>query len=100
MEDPNKRVYKGEGTVTFTCYYPYAKSIALYQDKTALPTVDFAQWKDVLPVTAPSATSIANYGQLPMPFQILFSVSSTEYPDGTDYDNIRGSLSLSTNTKK
>lgn len=100
MEDPNKRVYKGEGTVTFTCYYPYAKSVALYQDKTALPTVDFAQWKDVLPVAAPSATSIANYGQLPMPFQVLFSVSSTEYPDGTEYDNIRGSLSLSSNTKK
>ena len=26
FDENNQRVYKGEGSVEFTCYYPYAKS--------------------------------------------------------------------------
>lgn len=65
--DKARRVYKGEGQVTITCYYPYAKSREV--DPNDYP--DSAQWSMFYSSAAPS-TSIDNIGQLSMPIRIMF----------------------------
>ena len=38
-----RRIYKGEGTINFTCYYPYAKSRYIYLEDYATPVYDSDQ---------------------------------------------------------
>lgn len=68
------RVYKGEGTVTITCYYPYAKSCT-----PAEGHVDASQWASFVPSIAAGTSNINNEGHLPSPlkFQFTFSDGAT-----------------------
>ena len=81
--DKSRRVYKGEGQVTITCYYPYAKSREV--DATKYP--DSAQWSKFYSSAAPS-TDINNIGQLPMPIRVAFRVSNDSKYGAIGVDSI------------
>lgn len=52
-EDSNgkiKRIYKGEGTLNFTCYYPYARSRFNYLDEYTSVTIP--EWRDWIGTTS------------------------------------------------
>lgn len=97
-DSPRRRIYKGEGTVTITCYYPYAKSLyksqeeqrenLAYVDKETNETKyfyeDIEQWVNsaVLPETAAAlpeggdvSIQINNTGHMPMHFRMLLSAN-------------------------
>jgi hypothetical protein len=44
FEESGKRIYKGEGTLVFTCYFPYARSRYEYQEDYTTGTIP--EWCD------------------------------------------------------
>lgn len=80
------RVYKGEGSVQFVCYYPWARSVAT--NKANLEAVFGNGYKvtnqqlagsnitdtSVAVENYSSGFTINNYGQLPAPFKLYFEV--------------------------
>lgn len=58
FEENGKDVYKGEGSITFTCYYPFARS----ENKT--------------PNEIKPPQKVQNLGDLPAPVEMTFTVTS------------------------
>ena len=82
------RVYKGEGTIQFTAYYPYAKSTHLslkdsegnfYKEFQDANRVEWAE-ESGLPETSPSLSgatvTVENVGDLEMDWRALYSFDS------------------------
>lgn len=76
------RIYKGEGTVQFTAYYPYAKSVWL--SKAEIGTVDnIDDWFEAsrLPASAPKTSGISisgfNAGDLAADWVAFYPVTDT-----------------------
>lgn len=86
------RIYKGEGTIQFTAYYPYAKSTALFLGATNLASLENKnEWAAAsrLPQTAPTLTGssipVYNVGDLPMDWRARYvfpNVPTDIYMDG------------------
>lgn len=78
-----KRVYKGEGTIQFTCYYPFAR--CAFSDTVtkeslcgAYPNID--EWWDAARIEPGK-----NFGDIPVPFEMIISGSETNQ-NQTIYD--------------
>lgn len=113
-----KRIYKGEGNVQFTCYYPYATSVfktlneytgsengrPLYYNKN--------EWKEVSKmkenlngydylIEGGSEINLYNPGDLPANWNLIFSkqadgIQKLECKIGEDYSDIIGQLYIDT----
>lgn len=47
FDDNGERIYKGEGIIQFTCYYPFARSRFKYLDQYTISTVpEWANWME------------------------------------------------------
>ena len=74
------RVYKGEGTIQFTCYYPYAKSVALCS--ALIEASNKEEWRersglpDTAPITSGTNISIKNVGDIDMEWRAIYQVEN------------------------
>ena len=73
-EGDTNRLYKGEGTIQFTCYYPFARCRFMGKEKEELreefPNVD--EWWD-----AARIAKNVNFGDVPVPFKLTISGDDT-----------------------
>ena len=97
-ERDNPRVYKGEGSIQFTCYYPFARcrfdSTAGMDEsviKNVYPNLD--EWWDASKLEWGGTTE--NIGDIPVPFQFLITTETQgklnfniDKNDNTKYDTI------------
>lgn len=80
--DDSERVYKGEGTIQFVCYYPYARSVWKGLNQVPDTITNKNEWAAAsgIPATAPSTsgTSIAlkNPGDLETDINIITTATS------------------------
>lgn len=80
--DDSERVYKGEGTIQFVCYYPYARSVWKGLNLVPNTITNKTEWAAAsgIPATAPSTsgTSIAlkNPGDLETDINIITAATS------------------------
>lgn len=78
----SERVYKGEGTIQFVCYYPYARSVWKGLNQVPNTITNKTEWAAAsgIPATAPSTsgTSIAlkNPGDLETDINIITTATS------------------------
>lgn len=94
FNENNQRVYKGEGSVSFVCYFPYAKNtIRFYSQATGDRYANKAEWREAanLPASGTyplSGGSIAfnNCGDLPTDFKAYYAVNSTSFNLTVKYD--------------
>ena len=92
-----ERIYKGEGTLTFTAYYPFAKSIFKFLNEYDNKNKD--EWKEASGMKAEKGTydivsnngsiSVYNAGDLETDFILKFSLPV----DNTPIDDIKITLS-------
>ncbi len=86
-----QRVYKGEGRITFVCYYPYAYSkfntLAEYKDDNKNEWAAASRLPETGPVRRVDDLSttytFVNAGDVPMDFEMYYF-----FPDNTDKDSI------------
>ena len=86
------RVYKGEGTINFVAYYPFAKSVETWLNTTLQKKENVNEWKaeSKLPLTAPvtstsdieNTISIYNAGDLPMEWWVYIKKVGTSIKMG------------------
>lgn len=78
----SERIYKGEGTIQFVCYYPYARSVWKGLNQVPNTITNKTEWAAAsgIPATAPSTsgTSIAlkNPGDLETDINIITAATS------------------------
>ena len=85
-----ERIYKGEGTLTFTAYYPFAKSIFKFLNEYSDKNKD--EWKEASGMKAEKGTydtvsnngsiSVYNAGDLEADFILKFSLPVDNTPIG------------------
>ena len=85
-----ERIYKGEGTLTFTAYYPFAKSIFKFLNEYSNKNKD--EWKEASGMKAEKGTydivsnngsiSVYNAGDLETDFILKFSLPVDNTPIG------------------
>lgn len=84
------RVYRGEGAVQFVCYYPWARSVTLYEDdlvgvnaqqsaesgliKRDEEVVDGIKYNQF--ISGNQRIYVHNGGQMPCPFQFQFKITA------------------------
>lgn len=85
-----ERIYKGEGTLTFTAYYPFAKSVFKFLNEYGNKNKD--EWKEASGMKAEKGTydivsnngsiSVYNAGDLETDFILKFSLPADNTPIG------------------
>ena len=85
-----ERIYKGEGTLTFTAYYPFAKSVFKFLNEYGNKNKD--EWKEASGMKAEKGTydivsnngsiSVYNAGDLETDFILKFSLPDDNTPIG------------------
>ena len=121
FEDGNESYYNGEGNITFTCYFPYARSRYVWQEDYTPENIP--EWRDPSTQTAPyrnfdewvtashiphqgeygiynSTTQemkIYNAGDIDMPIKLWFNIywASVEAPFSVTISNNHRSLIIS-----
>lgn len=88
------RVYKGEGTINFVAYYPFAKSVAIWLNTALQEKENVDEWKaeSKLPSSQPATSitstsnprtlSIYNAGDLPMDWWAFIPKAGKDIPTG------------------
>lgn len=96
-EGKNKeRIYKGEGSVTFTCFYPYAKApYKILESYNSLNLGDINEWSEISGIltkneydlgaydkfsSGNNSWNIYNPGDKPSPIKITFTVEADTQP--------------------
>lgn len=86
----SERIYKGEGTIQFVCYYPYARSVWKGLNQVPNTITNKNEWAAAsgIPATAPSTsgTSIAlkNPGDLETDINIITTATSGTFQISND----------------
>lgn len=96
------RVYRGEGTVQFVCYYPWARSISRFKkdlidmgatEQQLAESGLLSEEKRAAEIFLAGALPCNNYGQMPTPFKFFFEVN----PDATTVTGNYAAISISQN---
>lgn len=92
FEENGKRVYKGEGTLTFTAYYPYAKSVHKYLNQfSGARYSNLKEWQESsgMKLTGDgydgtlSPIKVVNVGDVEVAPRIYYPISETKILDIT-----------------
>ena len=65
FNENGQRVYKGEGTIQFISYFPYAKSVHKYLDQFGEIYTNKSEWKDASRMKSKKGSyDVINYGKI------------------------------------